>query len=363
MAAELRGTASLLSRPDTVARSYDRGYSLGPVEIGDTSEGAQVYVWRGRLENGEGEHKVFITREEDGEWREEVELFSFEGVPGAELDMAFNQNGGINVCVQRATGEAGGSEVWFYYFSTISGAFVFEAISPGRTPRVLLDTLEAVADSDILLFYLNDTNQRVEYRTQRTLFEEVQLVPVDIWFDLETRDEFLQSTTVNMYLEEVLRTKDHRVQIVASIRNPVTGRYRIIISETSPYGNYPLDSVALSSNVVSLDVIFYIFEVLLEDDIDLLCAITEILVQELILTFSEEGPDGWLAPDMLDLDSVITAIVVSDLIIQLLVLDEVDLQSEITALTVALFILVMENQLPDSLDLLSSITSITVEAL
>lgn len=286
---------SLLSRDDAISRDYTIAFTMGPEEISDTSLGIYVRVWRTEADYDvvAGTGRVLLTRQNDEGtgWRETIELFNYEGAPIREVDLAFDQNGNVVVAGDRLTGAAGESRIWLYWFSPTAGNFVFEDLTTGRTPRLLLDAPESIDDSDLLVFYLNDTNQRVEYRVQRELYDEAHLVPVDQWYDPETGANILQNTTVNLFLEEVARSKDYRLHVIASLHNPVTGRYQLLITETVPYPIYPNESFEGIVKLSDAEIVTYIIGVDNAEFYVVATQLTGMEAPELIINFSPPAND------------------------------------------------------------------------
>lgn len=240
-------SGSLEQRRDAISRDYRISFSMGPIAIGDVSAGIYVRCWRVQAVHDPVAEVGFVVlaRENDDQtgWEPQQLLFTFSGLPIKEIDLAFDQNGNIVVSADRLTGPEGASEIWLYWFNPVAGSFIFERMAAGKTPRLLLDAPEDPNGSDLLLFYLNDTNQRVEYRTQRDLYETAELVPVDKWYNLETGANVLQSDTTNSFLEEVARSKDLRLHVIMSVWNPITGRFQLLLTETAPYPYWPKDEV------------------------------------------------------------------------------------------------------------------------
>ena len=321
MPAEISVGGSLLARPDAVTRDYKTAFSLGPVAIGDNSQGHHTFPWRARLLPG---NKVWISRANEAGtgWGEEALLFTFEGNEGFEVDIAFDQNGGTVVAVDRLNAALDGSEVWLYWFNPLEADYSFDLKSVGRCPRLLLDDIENTAESDIQLFYLNDTTGRCEFRVQREFYDTPYEVPTDAWYDLESRTSSPQDSTAGLYLEEVLRTKDHRVCVVASQRTEITGRYRLLVAESQPYPLVPSASLDLAALIELLDTIQTILPA--DWQIASLAPIAELgLIEaiDLVITVSPEALDntwiGGVAPSGLVPVAMMDLVAAIDLVITL----------------------------------------------
>lgn len=189
--------ASITRRPDAISPDYLRAHTLGPVALNDTAEGVAAWVWEAWADNATGE--VFIRRENathDG-WDPETLVFAFTGTPVSELDVAFNQNAQPEVSAERA------GNLWHYYYHPVDEAYRFEDFGEGRTPRVLLDNQWDTANSDIIIFFLDDTADRMRYRIQSERYENVHDTPL--------------RSVATAFLEDVVRTYGYRLQIIYTV--------------------------------------------------------------------------------------------------------------------------------------------------
>lgn len=315
MPAEVSGGGSLVSRLDTVTRDYKVAFSLGPTGLGDTSLGHHTFPWRARLVGND----VLVSRVNTAgtAWDVEQVLFSYEGIEGSEIDVAFDQNGAALVAFDRYSTELGIYEVWLYWFDPRVGSNSLQLIGPGRTPRLVLDDVESTGESDVVLFYLNDVSHECEYRTQRELFEIVAVVPSTVWYDAATRVSVVQPATEFMKLEEVLRSTDHRVHVVASLRNPVTGRYSLIIAETQPYPIPARERMSVSGFMWDAETKVIIIEATPAlEDLALTGVIGSLLLYELTLEAGPAGDDGYLDADELSVQGQLTDAAVQDLVLR-----------------------------------------------
>src|SRR5690606_25043867 len=155
-------------RPDALSFDHLTAFSLGPIEIGDTSKGAVFKPWRIRFDKETGE---FFIKPDDGD---EVLLFSLNDSgltplidPNSvkEIDLAFTQNGDPTVCVQVD------NDIWLYWFDPQINDFTFVKLGPGRNPRIVLDNPDIITDSDVLLFYMSEDQDALVYRIQRERYE------------------------------------------------------------------------------------------------------------------------------------------------------------------------------------------------
>lgn len=309
--AKISASGSLTSRWDTVARNYRIAFSMGPWGVADLSHGVYARAWRveALYHSATASGEVILQRAtEDGtDWEAAVSVFAYTGPPIKEVDLAFDQSGNTYISADRDTGVAGTSEVWMYWYNSLAGSFLFETFSVGKTPRLLLDDPDVVTNSDLMLFYLNDTNQRVEYRMQREFFDTAYQVPVDQWYDLATHGGVLQSSTINLFLEEVARSKDYRLHLIVSQWEPISGTYKLLVAETAPY-TVPFSEATSPS--ASLDGASTIFDTFLVDNVEPILPIVGLTtIDKLLLTvlFSQFSDDS-IAPAA-SLDAINLAVV------------------------------------------------------
>lgn len=205
--------ASVDRRPDAVSLDYLTAFSIGPVNIGDASEGARARVWRAKAYNNEATNtgQIRISRSNDANdaWEPEFVLFNFAG-NATEIDLAFEQAGRA-VIVLEISGRI--KLYWFDPNIPPNGEFTLTDFDDGRTPRCLLDNPLDTTDSDVLVFYIRDASDKIVYRQQRDRYQN--------------RIDTPYTGLTNRFLEDAIKTLDNRVGIVISVRNTVTGRYSL----------------------------------------------------------------------------------------------------------------------------------------
>lgn len=203
----LEAGLSTTHRPDAVSFDYLTAFGLGPRRITDVSAGITERPWRVRAV---GNDILLARASDDGmSWVEESTLFTIEGDPPIELDLAFDQQGRPVVCVER---ETDGKHVWLYWFDPTAATFVFTDFGPGWTPRILMDDPIDTTESDIQLFYFRE-DFGLARREQRDRYAVEYATPINVW--------------ENRFLEDVGYIKWHRFAVLYTIRNPVSGRYTI----------------------------------------------------------------------------------------------------------------------------------------
>lgn len=210
--------ASLDKRPDAVSLDYLTAYSIGPLANGDASGGPRARIWRVRAVNdtvlGTGEILLARTNDAGTDWEDDSVLFAYVG-EAAEVDLAFEQAARPVVCLEIA------GRVWLYWFDTVDAQFELTDFDDGRNPRLLLDNPADTTDSDVLLFYVRDDSDAVVFRQQRDRYAVRYDTPL--------------TGTTDKFLEEVLKTDDNRLAIIASVRNTTTGQYSLQRRETTLY--------------------------------------------------------------------------------------------------------------------------------
>lgn len=199
MVLEIEGTTTKLENLSLTARanriSYDHltAFDMGPVSRGDNSEGLYAYAWRIRADGND----VYISRANDANtaWQAEELLFTYTGSVGSEFGLTFDQVGRPLVSFQQD------DNVVLYWYDSAAGATVVSTICAGRTPRIRLDfrSSHSISSSDILLFYIDDTENKVLYRIQRDRFGVVY-------------DSGITSSS-SIFLEELCPGKNNRMYL------------------------------------------------------------------------------------------------------------------------------------------------------
>lgn len=159
----LPGTGSYENPDQLVRRKFVLDWELGGVAVGDASQGLQVQIWKGFLD----ENDNFVL-----EPQSQGPRTVFFNIPGArELSFSFDQN--MNPAL--AWMAAG---VLYYRWYDISINDYTTSIFNGRSPFVALDDKRSIATTsnfnDVLLFYIRGPSlyyrlQRERYATERLL--------------------------------------------------------------------------------------------------------------------------------------------------------------------------------------------------
>jgi hypothetical protein len=171
------GTVSLFNtsvdlRPGALTQDYKAAFSYGPNQIADLASGSVDTVWRARVVSASLSTSIAISRGSgsDTTFSSEVTLFTFAHNNSgtiSEVDLGFGSDGRAVVCAERVD-DFGDSKIWLYWFNPFVNDFVFQQFQTGsRSPRIILDNPEDVANSDLLLFYINKSDGSLKYRQQR----------------------------------------------------------------------------------------------------------------------------------------------------------------------------------------------------
>jgi hypothetical protein len=232
------GNLSLLKRPDALTFDYLTAFSLGPVALGDSSQGPIARPWYVRADNATKTVYTAKANDTNDGWEAEQVLFVWVGNDINEVDFAFEQAGRPVVTAERTI--AGVSEIWLYWFKPFLGAFTFEKFDNGRTPRLVLDNPPDTANSDVEFFYLK-TGVGLVVRTQREAYAVAHATP-----HVEETD---------WYLEDVFYTNSWRVALLLVKHNP-GGQYVKKRMETAlmPVFFTPVvDAMTVGGDLLSLE--------------------------------------------------------------------------------------------------------------
>lgn len=302
--ADLYAGTSSDRRPDAISLDYLTAFCVGPEAVGDASLGLARRAWRVRCVNGGGGGSVYLARSSvtvdetrggaAGVWEAEVELFAFLGAAALEADVAFEQAGRAVVCLERETGAAGAPEVWLYWFDPRVPGFVLESLGAGRNPRILLDDPESPAESDVLLFYISDPNDRLEMREQGEFYATPHATPIE--------------NVANVHCEEVAFATDNRLHVVLSVRDVVGGRYALARLESAPYPVRLFEALDVRTALLSAQ------------------ATREGYVVE------PGGAENTSDPDLLDVSMTLASVLIEDiLIVPPVVSESLDVQSTVVS--------------------------------
>lgn len=139
--------------PKNFFRGQEYPKDVGPITLGDDSQGLIYQLWELRWDNGTGD---FIVYSEDGQ---EISVTSSVDVVPWRYDVTFDTAGRVFICW-------GGSDgVHIYWFDPLLPGFTDTLIVPGgKNPFCHLDyrTVENFVDADIVLTY--ELNNAVYYR-------------------------------------------------------------------------------------------------------------------------------------------------------------------------------------------------------
>jgi len=147
--------------PNAVHYDTLTAFDMGPRARRDVSEGIYARGWRLRISGGD----CLLARASDDNlaWTDEFREFVYPGNETWWFDLTFDQNGRPFVCWEYQ------DTIWLYYYDPVEEEMTTRELCSGRTPRAKLDVRRRrlIDQSDIILFYINDTEDQVEYRLQR----------------------------------------------------------------------------------------------------------------------------------------------------------------------------------------------------
>jgi hypothetical protein len=356
---EYAGTSSV-RRPDAISLDYLTAFCIGPEAVGDASLGLFRRAWRLRCVNGADGGSLLLARSSvtleatragaEGAWETEVEIFAFTGATALEVDVAFEQAGRPVVCMERATGGAGAAEVWLYWYDPRIPGFTLENLGAGRNPRILLDDPESPPESDVLLFYISDSNDRLEMRQQGEFYAVPHTTPIE--------------NVAQVYCEEVAFARDNRLHVILSVRDVASGRYALAALESAPYPVRLFEALDVRVGLLSALAAREGFVVQPggventsdPDLLDVSTSLVSLLVVDLVLVSTpDESLDTWL--------SIVSASRI-DLTIYPPISDEaLDVEMTLMQADAATYIIFPAVQGPESLDVSMTFTSADAVAL
>lgn len=248
-------------RPDAVSYDYLSAFTWGPSAVAVTDDGLLNRLWYARDAGG----TIYLARENEARdgWDPEVELFTYEGDPIQELDIAFEQNARAIIAAQRND-----NELWIYYFDPRAegGArYAFEPFGEGRCPRCLLDEPNNPEfSSDVLVFYCQESTDRLMFRAQIDRYAVEYPGPL-----AGVRDT---------YLEDVFLARENRIGLVYSVRHQGTGRYTLhtLFSALYPIWMQP-EGLDGGGSLESLELVLVVIERGIESEsVDAFGAVVEL---------------------------------------------------------------------------------------
>lgn len=215
-AGAVTGAGDLEALPDAVVPDSLVAYALGPVALGDATEGIEAYVWRARISGDQ----VLLSREADDAWGAESALFEVGGAPAPDrVALTFEQAGRAVVALERA------GNVWIYHFDPDAAAFVLEDFGAGRCVRAIYDDPPDSTAGDAQVFYLNAAHVLC-HRQQRSRYA----------VEVETP----YAGTEHSYLLGLARTQvTRRLVAVLAVRDDEAGTYQLTRLESEAFPHRP----------------------------------------------------------------------------------------------------------------------------
>jgi hypothetical protein len=217
MTAWIEGGGSLTRRIDAISVDYLTGFSVGPRDLGDVSAGLLDRVWRVQLDGTQ----LWLSKADEANesWVVVESARDVAGLAVLEVDLAFDQNATEVICMEVLV--AGEHRVFLHWYDPRVPGHVLQNLCQGRSPRLILDDAHHLSESSILLFYVSDENDCIEFRQQNDFYDVAYATPV---------------TGIGVvYLEEVLLDRENRLQVVFSRCDSDSGSWIIDWLESSPY--------------------------------------------------------------------------------------------------------------------------------
>lgn len=247
----ITGPGSITRRPDSISVDYTMSHCFGPYAIGDNTRGMLNRVWKVRTDG----NNLWLARSTDSFVGYETETLLItlppSEVPIRELDVAFDQNAQLVVCVERLTGPLDTPQIWLYWFDPVAFAYTFTFLANGRNPRAILDEpIPYSQTSDVLIWFFSDTFQVLAYRRQRDRYA------TEFYINRITAD--------NKFVEDAYRSIDNRVHVLFSVHNIPQGIYDLDHVESTLYPFWPpaepfvIGLVVLPTTKLALALIDYI---------------------------------------------------------------------------------------------------------
>lgn len=222
---------STARRPDGVSLDYRTSHAMGPVNVEDLSAGLNARVWRVRAEGT----AVYLCRANTAgdDFDPEILLTTPAGAAVIdEIDLAFDENGRIVICAERATGSGGAAQVSLYWWNPagITPGYEWKNVGTGRSPRVVCDNFPTTVagpnvcppEIDVQLFYIKSTGALVR-------------IEQSSGFSTEVATPAPASSFTKIH--RAFRTVDRRVSVLYSQRDLVTGRYAYKRLDSKPYND------------------------------------------------------------------------------------------------------------------------------
>ena len=223
-----RNYLSQTLRTDAFIQDQLTAFDMGPVELGDTSQGLYAKVWKLEVSNRD----VYLYKASGADWELEQYLFSTDSFPTSSFDLTFDQTGKVFVCWEET------GSVWIYYYDPTLPGMTTREVCSGRTPRARLDirAKQLTSDSDIMLFYLNDSADCLEYRIQSDRYD--------------TAYQLTSFTAANRYLELLVLGSNNRLYLWYSEYDATTNSWSLGSWHSAPYPALFDEAAALAGDSV-----------------------------------------------------------------------------------------------------------------
>lgn len=186
--------ASVLKRPPYVSFDYLTAFDMGPVEIQDTSEGINAYVWRAFVLNN---REIWVDRANDFNtaWRNDPVKIYEHSADIWELSFTFDQAGNPFFAF------SSGTSIHLEYMDGGTNVRVMRNIAEGKSPVCCLDERRPEFSdlADVIVFYVDSVDDEIVYLYQRDLY--------NVKYNTGITD------TAGIYLEDLGRAGGYRLKL------------------------------------------------------------------------------------------------------------------------------------------------------
>jgi len=270
------------------AVSYDKqhAFDMGPVERANVDEGLLVKAWRLRIDGT----SAYLAKEERGDWGSEFLEFTLPHSPVFSVDLTFDQNGYPFACWEYS------GQVWIYWYNPLTASMETKYVCVGRTPRGRLDgkMRHQIPTSDIYLFYINDSEDVIQYRMQRDKYEVAY-------------DSYTPASVDNLYLEVLATARDYRLYVWISEYLPENegthfDAYQLAWIHSAVYPYYFTEKMEVAVDTIpeAKHQVDFILDILDDIDLDVEDDIVDVSVRSVMIPYSMSIIEGEVDDVILD---------------------------------------------------------------
>lgn len=247
---------SLTRRPRALSFDGYTAFDMGAKDVLDPGAGLYARAWRIQVfkDHELGKIDVYLSGaqvefvdcfENLHYWEPADFLFSHNETDVHNFDLTFDQLGRPFV-VWDEPNQYDISQVYCYWYDPISAQMEIRHVTAGRTPVAKIDGREPyrIPTSDIILFYIDDETDLIEYRYQRDRFNTAY--PTDI------------RTTEDKYLEQLAFAPNNRLYLWYTEK--VGEIYKLHYAHSAPYPYYHEEHIRVFPDNVLIGLITALFQ-------------------------------------------------------------------------------------------------------